>query len=261
MKPKKSLGQNFLNNDKILNLIVENGKINKEDIVLEIGPGTGKLTKKIILKNPSKIIVVEKDKRFINILEKKFGSKIEIINEDFLDCYDKFKYSRPIKIFGNLPYNVSTKILTSLIKLDNFKKIFSLLIFVFQKEVAERIVAEHNTKHYGRLSILTSWKMYKSKIFDISPHNFYPIPKVWSSLILLQPKMKIENIKKSKNLEHITNVFFNQRRKMIKKPLNILFTNSKEVVNQLDLDINLRPQNLKKDTFYKICLIYEKLIK
>ncbi len=173
MKPKKSLGQNFLNNDKILNLIVEKGKINKEDIVLEIGPGTGKLTKKIILKNPSKIIVVEKDKRFINILEKKFGSKIEIINEDFLDCYDKFKYSRPIKIFGNLPYNVSTKILTSLIKLDNFKKIFSLLIFVFQKEVAERIVAEHNTKHYGRLSILTSWKMYKSKIFDISPHNFY----------------------------------------------------------------------------------------
>ena len=260
MKAKKSLGQNFLNNDKILNLIVENGKINKEDIVLEIGPGTGKLTKKIILKNPSKIIVVEKDKRFINILEKKFGSKIEIINEDFLDCYDKFKYSRPIKIFGNLPYNVSTKILTSLIKLDNFKKIFSLLIFVFQKEVAERIVAEHNTKHYGRLSILTSWKMYKSKIFDISPHNFYPIPKVWSSLILLQPKMKIENIKKSKNLEHITNVFFNQKRKKIKRPMRQLFDDYENKAKELNLNLNLRPQNLSTNQYLDICKVYESLI-
>ena len=102
--------------------------------------------------------------------------------------------------------------------------------------------------------------MYKSKIFDISPHNFYPIPKVWSSLILLQPKMKIENIKKSKNLEHITNVFFNQKRKKIKRPMRQLFNDYENKAKELNLNLNLRPQNLSTNQYLDICKVYESLI-
>lgn len=259
MKPKKSLGQNFLTDDKILNQIVNSGNVNSKDVIVEIGPGTGNLTKKIIEKKPLKLILVEKDKELSKFLNKRFGNKIDIINDDILNCFSNLKFSKPIKVFGNLPYNISTKILTSFIKLDEVEKNYSDFIFVFQKEVAERIVAEYNTSQYGRLSILSSWKMNKSKIFDISPRNFYPIPKVWSSLVILKPKHKIETLINSKSLEHITNIFFNQRRKMIKKPMRQLFKNYENVANKLNIDLNLRPQNLPTNKYIEICKIYEKL--
>ena len=164
-------------------------------------------------------------------------------------------------IFGNLPYNISSQILVNLINYSYSEFSYKKLILMFQKEVADRILAEDNSKNYGRLSIFSSWKLNIKKIMDISPSSFFPKPKVMSSLLIFEPKINYIKFKNSKNLEHITNVFFNQKRKMIKKPLNILFKNSKEVIDELDLNINLRPQNLKKDTFYKICLIYEKLIK
>ena len=122
-----------------------------------------------------------------------------------------------------MPYNISTKILTSFIKIENLNKKFKKFIFIFQKEVADRIIAEENSKNYGRLSILTSWKLSGQKILDIDPKYFSPKPKVWSSIILLEPKIRIENLKKTKNLEHVTNIFFNQRRKMIRKPMKQLF--------------------------------------
>tara|TARA_Y100001958_G_C21194347_1_gene521993 strand:- start:63 stop:839 length:777 start_codon:yes stop_codon:yes gene_type:complete len=257
MKPKKSLGQNFLIDEKILNQIVENGNIKKNDIVLEIGPGTGKLTEKIIKRKPQKFIVVEKDKLLSDQLKIKFGESLEIINEDILKCYNKFKFDRPIKVFGNLPYNISTKILTSMIKLENLDKLFSNFIFVFQKEVADRIVAKYNTKEYGRLSILSTWKMEKLKIFDIPPRSFYPVPKVWSSLIKFVPKKNIVNLKKPKNLEHVTNIFFNQKRKMIRKPMKQLFQDFENTAKKLDINLNLRPQNLSVNKFIEICKLYE----
>jgi len=259
MRPKKSLSQNFLNEDKILNDIVKCGNITKNDIILEIGPGTGNLTEKILEKNPKKLIVVEKDEELSANLLSKFGKKIDVINKDILKCYNIFKYNIPIKVFGNLPYNISTKILITFIKLPNLEDNFSKFIFVFQKEVAERIIAKYNSTYFGRLSILTSWKMNCSKIFDISPKSFYPVPKVWSSLVVLDPKHKIEYLMKPKNLEHITNIFFNQRRKMIKKPMKQLFSDYEDVALKLNLDLNLRPQNLPVNKYIDICKIYEKL--
>ena len=259
MKPKKSLGQNFINDTNLLSKIVDDGKISTNDTILEIGPGKGSLTNEILKKKPKKLIVVEKDKFLSNELKEKFGQRIEVINNDILKCYHNFNFKKPIKVFGNLPYNISTKILTSIIKLENLNKIFSEFIFVFQKEVAERIVAKFNTKQYGRISILSSWKMNKSKIFDISPKSFYPIPKVWSSLVVLKPKNKIEHIKNSKNLEYITNTFFSQRRKMIRKPMKQLFKNYNDVAENLNINLNLRPQNLKISTYIEICKYFEKL--
>ena len=259
MKPKKSLGQNFLNDKKILNQIVETGKIEKKDIILEIGPGTGNLTNEILKKSPKKLLVVEKDNNLSNFLKKKYKFKIDVINKDILNCYDIFKYDQPIKVFGNLPYNISTRLLTSFIKLDNLKKKFEKFIFIFQKEVADRIIAEENTKNYGRLSILTSWKMNCEKIIDIDPKYFYPKPNVWSSLIILTPKSKIEKLINSKNLEHITNIFFSQRRKMIKKPMKLLFNDYQIIAKKLNIDLSLRPQNISKDQYLEICKCYEDL--
>ena len=257
--PKKSLGQNFLIDKNIIEKICNVGNLSENDNVLEIGPGGGNLTEFILQKKPKKFYVIEKDENLIKHLIDRFDNKITIINQDILKYDLKLLNDKDFIIFGNLPYNISSQILINLINYSYSKFSYKKLILMFQKEVADRILAHDNSKNYGRLSIISSWKLDIKKIMDVYPSSFFPKPKVMSSLLLFEPKINYIKFKNSKNLEHITNVFFNQRRKMIKRPLNILFTNLKEVVNELDLDMNLRPQNLKKDIFYKICLIYERL--
>ena len=257
--PKKSLGQNFLIDKNIIDKICNVGNLSENDNVLEIGPGSGNLTEFILQKKPKKFYVIEKDEKLIKHLIDRFDNKLTIINQDILKYDLKLLNDRNLIIFGNLPYNISSQILVNIINYSYSKFSYKKLILMFQKEVADRILAKDNSKNYGRLSIFSSWKLDIKKIMDISPSSFFPKPKVMSSLLIFKPKVNYIKFKNSKNLEHVTNVFFNQRRKMIKKPLNILFKDSKRVVDELNLDINLRPQNLKKDTFYKICLIYEKI--
>tara|TARA_B100000575_G_scaffold291659_1_gene298118 strand:+ start:7224 stop:8015 length:792 start_codon:yes stop_codon:yes gene_type:complete len=259
--PKKSLGQNFLIDKDIIKKICDAGDINDQDCVLEIGPGNGKLSEFILLKNPKKFHAIEKDKRLIETLNQKFKDKIVIINEDILKYNLKKHTDKNLIVFGNLPYNISSQILTKFVNYNEKEFLYKKLVFMFQKEVADRILAKVNTKNYGRLSIFSSWKLNIKKILDINPSNFYPKPKVTSTLLVFEPKLNFVKFENPKNLERITNVFFNQRRKMIKKPLNILFKDPKKVVDELKLNLNLRPQNLNKATFYEICLIYEKLIK
>ena len=258
--PKKSLGQNFLIDKNIIEKICNAGNVSQSDTVLEIGPGTGNLTEFILKKKPKKFYIIEKDERLIKNLSERFDNKLIIINEDILKCDLKFLSDKNLIIFGNLPYNISSQILINFINYSSSKFSYKKLVLMFQKEVADRILAEDNSKNYGRLSIFSSWKLDIKKMMDIYPSSFFPKPKVISSLLIFEPKINYIKFKNSKNLEHITNVFFNQRRKMIKKPINILFKDSKEIIDKLDLNINLRPQNLRKETFYKICLIYEKLI-
>jgi len=259
--PKKSLGQNFLIDKNILNMIANLGEIKSNDIVLEVGPGTGNLTEKILEKKPNKLIVVEKDKNLSIILKKKFNNDIEIINDNILNYNQEIYYNKKIIIFGNLPYNISTQILTSWIKINNLNNFCKKFILMFQKEVADRILAKSNSKNYGRLSIISSWKMNIEKIIDINPSSFFPSPKIKSSLLIFTPKDKFYKIDNPKNLEHVTNIFFHQRRKMIKKPLKFLFNNYEKIAEELSLDLNLRPQNLTNLTYYKICSYYEKLLK
>tara|TARA_B100001540_G_scaffold21769_1_gene17928 strand:+ start:1791 stop:2585 length:795 start_codon:yes stop_codon:yes gene_type:complete len=257
--PKKSLGQNFLKDKNIIDIIVETGDINTDDIILEVGPGTGNLTEKIITKNPKKIFTVEKDIFLANKLNEKFKEKINLINDDILKVDEK-KYSNdPMIVFGNLPYNISTQILIKWIRYNDLSNTFKKFILMFQKEVAERIIAKTNSKNYGRLAVLSSWKLKIEKIIDVSPKSFYPVPKVKSTVLLIEPKKEYFNLKNPKNLEHITNIFFNQRRKMIKKPLNIIFKNVNEISKKLDININDRPQNLSSLKYFEICKEFEKL--
>ena len=260
--PKKSLGQNFLIDEFILDKIVKLGEITKEDIIIEVGPGTGNLTKKIIEKKPKYLTVVEKDEKLANLLKIKFKNHINVVNQDILkiNIDDYFEDKKTI-IFGNLPYNISTKILTNWIRKNDLHLFCKKLILMFQKEVADRIIANDNTKNYSRISIISNWKFNTKKILDISPESFFPKPKIRSSLLLFQPKKNIFKINNPKNLEYITSVFFNQKRKMIKKPMKFLFKNFEEISRELSIDLNSRPHNLSMLTYYKICSYYENLIK
>jgi len=258
-KPKKSLGQNFLIDNNILQKIVNAVPINKSNEILEIGPGTGNLTDYLVKKNPKKIFVVEKDSNLSSLLAEKFKNKINIINDDILKISENLISKEKLIVFGNLPYNISTKILSKWIISINKNFWFSKLILMFQKEVADRIIAKTNTSNYGRLSILSNWKLDIKKIINIGPNSFFPKPRVESSLLIFSPKNKFFKIKNPKNLEMITRVFFNQRRKMIKKPISQIFKDSDQVAKNLNIDLNLRPQNLSPDTYYKIAKEYENL--
>ena len=131
---------------------------------------------------------------------------------------------------------------------------------MFQKEVADRIIAKPNTNNYGRLSIISQWKLDIEKLKDINENCFRPVPKVKSTILIFKPKNNFFKIKNPKNLEHVTNIFFSLRRKMIKKPLAILFDNYNLVSKKLNLNINDRPQKLSPLKFYEICREYERLI-
>jgi len=259
IKAKKSLGQNFLIDKNIIKKIVEVGNINQESTILEIGAGTGNLTEYIIKKDPKKLFIIEKDKNLVDLLNKKFGKKIHTINEDVLNISENLICTEKLIVFGNLPYNISTQILSKWITNDHHKNWYENYILMFQKEVADRILAVTNSKNYGRLSILSNWKLEVKKILDINASCFMPKPKVVSTLLKFTPKKNYLKLKNSKNLEIVTRVFFNQRRKKIKNPLNQLFKKSDRIVEKLKLNVDLRPQNLSPETYYLIAEEYEKL--
>ena len=258
MYPKKSLGQNFLTDRSILDTIVNTTEI-KNKTILEIGPGTGNLTSFILKNNPKKIIVIEKDNDLAQSLDENFGDKLKIINDDILNIDEYSLCDDKVTVFGNLPYNISTEILSKWILnlKDDFW--FDHLVLMFQKEVADRIISDFNNSTYGRLSILANWRLSIKKVCDIKPESFSPKPKIDSSLLFFSPKKDFHKINNPKNLEKITRIFFSQRRKMLKKPFNQLFNGDQKILNRLKINLNLRPQNLEFDTYYKLTSEYEKL--
>jgi len=258
-KAKKSLGQNFLVDDNIIKTIIDSGTI-KDRVVLEIGPGTGNLTKAILKEKPKKLFVVEKDYNLSKLLNENFSNQITIINDDILKFNEKNLTDKKLVVFGNLPYNISTEILCKwIINLDHNNFWFDELVLMFQKEVADRIIAKFNTSNYGRLAIISNWKLNIKKIFDISPNSFSPRPKVDSTLLHFKPKYDFFKINDPKNLEKITRIFFNHRRKMIKKPYNQIFNGNNEIINRLNINLNFRPQNLDFSTYYSLTKEYERL--
>ena len=258
IKTKKSLGQNFLIDHNVLEKIVDTVDIFNKTI-LEIGPGSGNLTTYILKKKPKKIWVIEKDNELALLLKDKFANEISIINDDVLKISEDKISREKLTVFGNLPYNISTEILSKWIVNINKSFWFDKLVLMFQKEVAERIIAESNTSKYGRLSILSNWKLNIKKIIDIKPQSFSPRPKIDSTLLLFTPRKNFFELKDAKNLEMITRVFFSQRRKMLKKPFNQIFMNAKDVAQKFNIDLNLRPQNLEPEIYFKLTKEYEDL--
>ena len=258
IKAKKSLGQNFLFDKNILNIIINCADI-KDKNILEIGPGTGNLTIEILKKKPKKFFLIEKDKDLLLLLKEKYSEKITYINKDVLNIDETVLSKEKLTVFGNLPYNISTEILTKWILNLNSKIWFDKLILMFQKEVADRIISKFNTSSYGRLSIICNWILNIEKIIDIKPNSFWPKPKVDSSLLVFTPKKKFFKLKTPKTIELVTRIFFNQKRKKIKKPFNQLFEDANLIAKKLNINLDLRPQNLNHQDYYSIAKELEKL--
>jgi len=261
-KAKKSLGQNFLIDKNIINKIINIGNINKSKIIVEIGAGYGNLTTAITVAKPKKIFAVEKDKKIAFYLKSIFkdSDNIRIINNDILNIVKNKNLDQNIIVYGNLPYNISTQILASLILLEKWPPWYEILIFMFQKEVAERILAKEKSKEFGRLSILSNWRLEVKKHFDVSKNCFFPKPKISSTVLSFKPIRNNKfNIKNPKNVETVTRVLFSNRRKMINKNFAKLFGNNKTIAEELNLNLNQRPEELSREMFYRIAMRYEKL--
>ena len=258
---KKSLGQNLLVDKVIINKILNLCNLKNKNI-LEIGPGTGNLTRFILEKKPKKLLLVEKDRKLCNILNSKLNNfkNYKIYNKDILN----FNLNSDLKseiIFGNLPYNISTQILAKIIKFKNLYPQIEKIILMFQKEVADRILAKPNNKNYSRITILTNLKLDIDYNFNVSKESFFPKPKIDSKVVVFKPKNKIKyKIKNIDNLEKITQIFFSGKRKMINKPFSKIFKNYEEVATSLNIDLKKRPSELSYENYYQITEKYEKII-
>ena len=254
---KKSLGQNFLIDKNVIRKIINSTKINGKDII-EIGPGTGALTGEILKREPKSLSLIEKDKYLVEKLKLKYlkNKFVKIYSADILNFKLEKICKKNTTIFGNLPYNISSQILVELLRFQWLPNC-SDIIFMFQKELGEKIIGKFPSKKYGRISILTNYKLDIIKSFLVSPNCFFPKPKVNSMVIHFKPKeQKLFKIKKIKNLEKVTNVLFSNKRKMINKNLRkILSDNKINKINNLKTD--LRPTDIKPEIYYRITELYE----
>ena len=259
---KKKFGQNFLVNQTVVKKIIEASNINSNDNILEIGPGDGALTKEIIKKKPNTFIAVEIDRSLMSTLQVLFNKKknnYELILADALKFDESSKFSNNFKIISNLPYNISLPLLIKWI--DQLKKIpfANKMILMFQKEVAERILANKDSKKFGRISILCSSFYHINKIIDVDKKDFFPIPKVNSIVLSFDPlkksKISIDNLE---FLKKISFELFNNRRKKLKKKIQSLFSNEIIKFNRLDELYDLRAENLTVDIFCKLALLLKK---
>ena len=256
---KKKFGQNFLHDKNIINQIVKASNSEGKNIV-EVGPGPCLLTKILLEKNPKSVLAIETDKSFLPILNKikedyplKFNFIIQDILKVDLDNLIKDNYS----IVSNLPYNISVPFITSLIEKNQPVKWDSLTLTV-QKEVADRMLAEVDSRQYGRLSVLTKWRSYIEKVCDIKPTCFIPEPKVMSTVIKIRPKNNITS-PSVESFKKIASAAFGFRRKTLKKSLSQLGIDGEELAKRANIDPKLRAQNLTIEDFCNLSEVYEKL--
>ena len=263
MKFKKSLGQNLLIDKNILKKITSLTSFKNKNVV-EIGAGTGNLSSEILKLFPKKLTCIEKDKEFAKNLKIFFKDEknLSIINDDVLKINFKKLISSETIIIGNLPYNISTQILIKFIKIDPWPPKIIKMIFMFQKEVGEKIIANFGNKNYSRLSIITKSRFKILNYFYVSKNCFIPKPKVDSIVIEFQPLVRKDlNFKSIKSLEYITNVFFSNKRKMINKTFKKLKIYNNKFLQNNNIDLTLRPEKLNENIYYKITEYYEKTIK
>ena len=249
---KKKFGQNFLINNSIIQNIIELSNINNKSIVYEVGPGNGALTKEIVKKNPKKFLAVEIDYTLKNNLDIFFVKENhKLLFSDALKIDETNFFNQDAIIIGNLPYNISLKLLIKWIYQLSYKRWFEQMFLMFQKEVAERIISNENSKKFGRITLLASAFFKVNKVLDVNKENFFPIPKVDSCVLhfqtLKKPYFNNENIFK---LEYLTKNLFSSRRKKIKNKIESMF--SPEIIEKYELHnyYNLRAENLNSEIIF-----------
>ncbi len=247
--PLKKLGQNFIFDETLCDKIVKASGLQDGNIALEIGPGPAGLTRSILKASSGKLKVIEMDARCIPLLEeiKTVYPNLIIKQADALKVsLSEIVTDEKITIISNLPYNIGSVLLTSW--LLQSEKINSMTLML-QKEVVDRIIAKAGTKSYGRLSVICQIVCKITKCFDVSPKAFYPEPKIWSSVVRLEPKENTPNLQLLTKIAQITNLAFSGRRKMIKSSLKALSPDINTRLEKLSIKESLRAEDLLPEDY------------
>ena len=258
INPKKSLGQNFLKDKNIIKKIVNIANLYNKNII-EIGPGTGALTEEILKKKPKSLYLIEKDNVLANELKLKYSKEkfVKVFNKDILDFNLEKIIKKNTVIFGNLPYNISSQILIKFIKFYKWPPKYEGLIFMFQKELGDKISSSFPSKNYGRITILTKYRLKILNKFLVSLNCFFPKPKVTSMVIYFIPKKNCKyKIRKIQSIEKVTNILFSNKRKMINKNIKKIL-NEQKLSQIKEINLSSRPAEINPELYYKISKIYE----
>ncbi|HTH51920.1 MAG TPA: 16S rRNA (adenine(1518)-N(6)/adenine(1519)-N(6))-dimethyltransferase RsmA [Pyrinomonadaceae bacterium] len=246
-RPKRSLGQNFLRDRSVVDRIIGALDVSPGEPVIEIGPGQGALTERLI-KLGADVTAIEFDRELAPALRDRFlGANISVIEADALEVdFANLVGHPPAKLVANLPYNISTPILQRLIE---HRDVFSLLVLMFQKEVVERIAAEPGNKERGFLSVVAQNAFEIEYLFDVPPGAFYPVPKVWSSVVRLTPKPSSEFDKK---VREVVSLAFAQKRKTLANNIRSIHPNASQILKALGLPEKCRAEELSLDDWHRL---------
>ena len=258
---KKSLGQNFLLDLNLTSKIARYAGNLEQSDVLEIGPGPGGLTRSLLNEGARKVVAIEKDTRCIAALKEvqtQFAGKLKIVQGDALSTEVRQYLTHPVQIIANLPYNVGTELLVRWLNSTTWPSFWQSMTLMFQKEVANRIVASPGSKAYGRLSVMAQWRCNTKIAFNIPATAFTPPPKVESSIVhfeaLKEPRFPAEVNK----LEFVVSKAFNQRRKMLRGALKGHFKNVEEGLLAIGVVPTKRAENV---TIQEFCLMAQILVR
>jgi 16S rRNA (adenine1518-N6/adenine1519-N6)-dimethyltransferase len=249
---KKSLGQNFLLDLNLTRKIARAAGANEGGIFYEVGPGPGGLTRALLEEGAARVVAVERDSRCLPALDEiaaAFPGRLDVISGDAMAMDEAVMFPDGARIAANLPYNVGTALLINWLTIETWPPFWQSCTLMFQKEVAQRIVAKPGTEHYGRLSVLAGWRATAKILFDVSPQAFVPPPKITSSVVRLEPRTEPLAPCSLAGLERITAAAFGQRRKMLRQSLKGLAPDAEARIIAAGQEPTARPEDLTIEAF------------
>ncbi len=259
---KKSLGQNFLLDLNLTGRIARSAGPLQDVTVLEIGPGPGGLTRALLSEGAKKVVAIERDARCLDALQEIsdfYPGRLEIVEGDALEIDHRSLVAGPVRVVANLPYNIATPLLTNWLECEPWPPWYKSLTLMFQKEVAERIVAQPGSKAYGRLSILAQWRCTAQKLFDVDRMASTPPPKVTSSIVHLEPRDKPLAEADINALQNVVKAAFGQRRKMVRASLKALHVDPIALCEAANVDASARAERLTIEEFAALARAYSSM--
>jgi len=254
LRAKKELGQNFLLDLNLTARIARVASPLEGATIIEVGPGPGGLTRALLAEGAKKVIAIERDERALPALAEiaaAYPGRLEVISGDALEIdYAKLADGQT-KLVSNLPYNIGTELLTRWLGVEQWPPFFESLTLMFQREVAERIVAKPGDDAYGRLGVLCGWRTEARIAFNVGREAFTPPPKVTSSVVHLKPRVLTDGVS-ARDLELVTRAAFGQRRKMVRQSLKSLGIPMEPLLAAAGLEGNERAEELPVETFLKL---------
>jgi 16S rRNA (adenine1518-N6/adenine1519-N6)-dimethyltransferase len=264
LSARKSLGQNFLLDLNLLARIARTAGPLEDATVIEIGPGPGGLTRALLSLGAGRVIAIERDERALGALEeisKHYPGRLEIICADALHFdMQSLLGGKRAKVVANLPYNIATALLIDWLSIEPWPPWYDMMVLMFQREVAERIVARENEEAYGRLGVLANWRAETKILFDISPAAFVPQPKVTSSVVRLVPRVAPEPCDR-RMLERVAAAAFGQRRKMLRQSLKSLSVDPAVLAEAAGVEPTRRAETIPVDGFVAMARELTQLLK